>query len=205
MLTGAAVDCERILEGFLGQPVNTITSVGFVLAGLIAYVRRAGPPTATLIAAVGVGSILFHGPMPPWGEFLHDLSIGWMLLWVILSEIRRWRWWWLTFPVVGVLMFTPTIADPLQAVLSGAAITLLLRGRRRQSYIALGLLGAGAIVGTLSRTGWPWCRPDSIWQGHGFWHLAAAAALALWALPPRQLSARGFAGSVSGPGPTRSR
>jgi hypothetical protein len=40
----------------------------------------------------------------------------------------------------------------------------------------------GAVVGTLSRTGWPLCNPDSIWQGHGFWHVASAAALAIWAL-----------------------
>jgi hypothetical protein len=202
MLTGAAVDCERILDGLVGQPVNTITSFGFIVAGLIAYGRRARPPTAPLIAAVGVGSIVFHGPMPPWGEFVHDLTIGWMLAWVILTEMKWVRWWWLTFPAVSLLMLVPTVANPVQAMLSGAAIILILR--RREHYVALGLLAVGAIVGTLSRTGWPWCRPDSIWQGHGFWHLASAAALVLWALPPRQPSARGFAGSVSEPGPRRS-
>ena len=201
MLTGAEVDCERVLDGFLGQPVNTITSLGFVVAGLIAYGRGARPPTATLIAAVGVGSVVFHGPMPPWAEFVHDLTIGWMLVWVILIEMKWLRWWLPTFLAVGLVMLVPAIADPSQAVLSGAAIILILR--RRQGYLAIGLLATGALVGTLSRTGWPWCRPDSVWQGHGLWHLASAAALALWALPPRQLSARGSAGSVSGPGPTR--
>ncbi|HJU52747.1 MAG TPA: hypothetical protein VJ815_10480 [Acidimicrobiia bacterium] len=203
MLTGAAVDCERILEGFLGQPVNTITSVGFVLAGLVAFARGAGPPTATLIAAVGVGSIAFHGPMPPWGEFLHDLTIGWMLVWVILSERRQWRLWSLV--VVGLLMFTPTIADPVQALLAVVAVVVVWRSRHPHRLWILALLTIGGAVGRLSRTGWPWCNPDSIWQGHGLWHLAAAAALALWAVPPRQPSTRGFAGSVSGPGPTRSR
>ncbi|HKZ20524.1 MAG TPA: hypothetical protein VJQ57_10470 [Acidimicrobiia bacterium] len=201
MLTGAEVDCERVLSGFLGQPVNTITSLGFVVAGLIAYRRGARPPTATLIAAVGVGSVVFHGPMPSWAEFVHDLTIGWMLVWVILTEMKWLRWWMLTFLAVGLLMLVPAIADPSQAVLSGGAVVLILR--RPEGYLAVGLLAIGAIVGTLSRTGWPWCRPDSVWQGHGFWHLASAAALALWALSPRQPSARGSAGSVSGPGPTR--
>jgi hypothetical protein len=44
------------------------------------------------------------------------------------------------------------------------------------------LLGFAAIVGRLSATGGPLCRPESLLQGHGFWHLAAAIAVTWWAL-----------------------
>lgn len=204
MLSGAAVDCERILESWWGQPVNTCTAFAFVLAGLWVFFRDGSVSTSALITGVGAGSIAFHGPMPIWGEFLHDLTIGWVLIWVILTETKRTRFWPVAFSGVGLMMLAPVVADPAQGVLSIGAIVFVLIGRHPQRFSIVGLLALGAAIGTLSRTGWPWCDPDSIWQGHGFWHLAAAAALALWALPPRQLSARGFAGSVSGPGPARS-
>lgn len=199
MLTGAAVDCERILDSFWGQPVNTATSIAFVFAGLAAYLRGASRATATLIGAVGLGSIAFHGPMPPWGEFVHDLSIGWVLAWVILTESMRLRVWPFAFAGVGLLMLTPIVADPIQAVLAIGAIFLVLKSQRPQRFWMLGLLATGAVIGTLSRTGWPWCQPESIWQGHGFWHFSAAAALYLWAQVRRPL-VQGFSESGGGPG-----
>lgn len=180
MLTGAAVDCERILESWWGQPVNTATAFGFLLAAVVVYLRGASLPTSALIAGVGVGSIAFHGPMPTWGEFAHDLSIVWMLMWVILSEIGRRRLWPATFLVGSLLALTPVLADPSQAMLAAGTVGLILRSRRQTTLGAVALLGLGAVVGTLSRTGWPWCVPDSLWQGHGFWHLAAAASLLIW-------------------------
>lgn len=38
---------------------------------------------------------------------------------------------------------------------------------------------AGLVVHRLSRTGGPWCRPGSVWQGHALWHVLAAAALVM--------------------------
>ena len=80
MLTGASVDCERVLESWWGQPVNTSTALAFVLAGILVHLRTASIPASILIGGVGVGSVAFHGPMPPWGELLHDLTIGWFLI-----------------------------------------------------------------------------------------------------------------------------
>lgn len=181
MPAGAAADCERILEGWWGQPVNTVTAFAFVAAGIVVFIRHRSGPASLLIAGVGAGSIAFHGPMPPWGEFVHDLTIGCLLVWILLAETGRRRWWPYAFGLIGLLMVTPTVADPAQALLAALAIISVLRFRRPRWVPMLSLLSLGAIVGTLSRTGGPWCDPSSIWQGHGFWHLASAAALTLWA------------------------
>lgn len=71
-------DCEALRDGWLAQPANTVSSLAYVVAG--AYVlRRGGPWTPALalaLASVGVGSVLYHGPMPPGAELVHDGAIA---------------------------------------------------------------------------------------------------------------------------------
>lgn len=49
-------------------------------------------------------------------------------------------------------------------------------------WAAVAALAVGVVVFVLSRTGGPWCVPDSLLQGHAVWHLLTALALALWAV-----------------------
>ena len=95
----AAADCERILDSWWGQPVNTFTATAFVAAGALVWWRRRDLTDRPVIGAIGAGSIAFHGPMPPWGEFLHDASIVLTLVWVLLVETRTERFWPLGFAV----------------------------------------------------------------------------------------------------------
>lgn len=187
MPPGAAVDCERILDSWWGQPVNTATCLGFLVGAGIVWWMGADRVAALLIAGVGAGSIAFHGPMPLWGEAVHDVTIIWSLVWVILVELGRQRLWVVAFLLTGLVALTPAIADPGQATLAIAALALQVTARdyRVLRTICVGLLSLGASIGTLSRTGWPLCDPYSLWQGHGFWHLASAAALTLWAVRAR--------------------
>ena len=180
----AAADCERILDSWWGQPVNTSTSFAFIVAGVLVWWRRRELIPSGLIAGVGFGSIAFHGPMPSWGEFLHDLSIVLTLVWVVLVETRRLHWWLFGIALATALAVTPAVADPAQAVLAFATVTVIaiVPERRPKRLAALAILGGGALIGTLARTGGPLCEPYSIWQGHGLWHVAAATSLALWAL-----------------------
>jgi hypothetical protein len=192
MVSGPAADCERILGGFFGQPVNTLTCAGFLVGALLIWQRRRDPVMTSMVAAVGLGSIAFHGPMPPGGEYLHDLSIVGVLTWIGLVELGKQEWWPLALPVAGLAAVAPVVADPSQGLLAGGVILLQLRAaqRRRLRLLTVGLLAAGGLVGTLSRTGGPLCNPDAWWQGHGFWHLAAAGSLTLWALKVQDPSAR---------------
>ena len=75
MLALGASDCEALRDGLLGQPVNSLSSLAYVAAG--AYVLRRGGPAAPAwaLGAVGAGSVLYHGPMPPGAEALHDGAI----------------------------------------------------------------------------------------------------------------------------------
>jgi hypothetical protein len=125
--------------------------------------------------------------MPSWGEFVHDVSIGVTLVWVLLVERKLIQLWPLGFALAAAASIIPTVADPAQAVLAVGvlAAVALPKGHRARRVQSVALLALGGIVGTLSRTGGPLCNPDSLWQGHGFWHLAAATSLAIWGLAIR--------------------
>ena len=59
-------DCEQFGTGFLGQPVNTFSSLAFVVAGVAIIARK--PRHAVyggLVALNGAGSVALHGPYPP--------------------------------------------------------------------------------------------------------------------------------------------
>jgi hypothetical protein len=89
LLALGASDCEALRDGWLGQPVNTLSSLAYLVAG--AYVlRRGGPRMPALgLTAVGVGSVLYHGPMIPGAGLAHDGSIVALAATVPLALRRR--------------------------------------------------------------------------------------------------------------------
>ena len=104
-------DCERIGAGWLAQPANAVSSLAYVaVAGWL--LRDARRPendrivlvsSAAALAAVGAGSLAYHGLQPDWAPLLHDgsiLGLGAVLFGVTarslilrksLGELRRWR------------------------------------------------------------------------------------------------------------------
>jgi hypothetical protein len=62
----AAVDgyCERTGPGLWAEPVNAVTNAAFLVAAAVMWHRCAGLPAgralAALLAAIGIGSLLFH-------------------------------------------------------------------------------------------------------------------------------------------------
>ena len=151
-----ASDCERVADGLLAQPVNAITSLGFVLAGGVIIARALRAPQRRVeplvfgasVVAMGLGSALYHGPQPSHAEAVHDLSILAVLSQVSFFEVRY-----------------------------------RLRGRPanpKAFRVALASLGIGAAAFTLGRTSSPLCDPDSPMQLHGVWHLLVALSLAAY-------------------------
>lgn len=144
----AFADCERVRDGWLGQPANAASSLAFVAAAVpiarSARTRRRPVWLAVAVAAAveGLGSVGYHGPGGRLSKVVHDAGI------VALAAT-------LTAAVVADAAPRPVV--PARAALLGAA---------------------AVVVHTLSRTGGPWCRCDSRLQGHAVFHLLAAAALA---------------------------
>lgn len=182
---GAAADCELIGPGILGQPVNTITTLALVVAGGTLLTRPRLRWVGIGLIATGVGSFLFHGPMPAASEWAHDVSLAWLIL-LVAGLGRSWESWTripgLTALAILFAVF-PGVADPVAVVITAVALILILKDDRSVGTIApLALLGVAAILGRLGATGGPLCDPDSLFQWHGVWHLAAAGAVTWWAL-----------------------
>jgi hypothetical protein len=205
------VGCEQFRDAIWGQPTSTVTSLAFVVAGVvvIATRHRRAPlgggryrvrarlrlVFGALVAAVGVGSVVQHGPHPDWQAYAHDLTLAGVLAFLAVDAAadltgRRWRArWWLvpTATVAPMVAIGPAASTAAQAALGALAIGLNLwrawvrPDLRRALLVTLAVLAAGALAGNLGDRS-SLCRPDSLLQGHAVWHLMAA--LALWWVAP---------------------
>ena len=216
-------DCEHIGQGLLGQPVNTLSSLAYVAVGVLLLRRALTAPEserpvlavyAVIVAAVGFGSFVFHGPMPSWGRFAHDLSIAAVLAFVIGYDIAFAR---LAAPRAGlaggaavagasavVLLASPDASNALVSALVAAAVLAEVVAARSAAGRAVArdllrapwgwvigavALGIGAVLNALGRTDAPLCEPDSLAQMHGVWHVLTAALLWVYGtavLEPRE-------------------
>jgi hypothetical protein len=183
---GAAADCEIIGPGFLGQPINSLTTFAFVVAGAVLIaVRRDRRWVGIGLVATGVGSFVFHGPMPPGSEWAHDVTLAWLIA-IVGGVGSRWeRFSRLPALVVLAIAFAlvPAIADPVTLVMTALALlTVLGQDRSRRVLAPLIVLAVIAGFGRLGATGAPLCDPESILQPHGAWHIGSALTVAWWAV-----------------------
>jgi hypothetical protein len=206
LLVGVAgSDCEMLRDGSIAQPVNTLSSLAYVVVAvwiLLRIARSDVPRRAFGIAlgaatiSVGLGSVAFHGPGGDGGRFVHDFSIAALLLVVIGSDLVLLRSSWLpaALGAVGaavVLAVVPDSSNAVTAVLAvvaaGAEVAVHRVGKiqvSRPDRVAYGTAAAAlalaAAAQLLGRTDAPLCTPDSLWQGHALWHVLTAVALGAW-------------------------
>lgn len=176
-----------------------LTSLAFVVVGcaIVAADRPAREQRllfGTLVSAVGIGSVIQHGPAPGWADLPHDLPIVAVLAYVAsdaavhLTGRRLSAAWWVvpTLALVPIIVVVPRPADAVQALLAGIAVGLsLVRALRHPAtrspiVAAAAVLVLGAVVGTLTRPGWPLDAGTDL--GHSVWHVLAAVAL--WLVAP---------------------
>ena len=156
-------DCERLRPGLVAQPVNTATSLGYVVAAAVAHRSAArsssqGAPGmavgySLLLGVVGAGSVAFHGPQPPGARLMHDAPIPLLVLAAVAAPVARAR--------------------------RGAHA--LPGWSRRRGAVLVGLSAAAAAAYMGGRTDACTCDPDGVVQLHGAWHVLSAAAFATWA------------------------
>lgn len=190
----AAADCERCRPGLVAQPVNTVSSLAFVVAG-VPLVRGRRPVTRAVgwaAVAAGLGSVAYHGPGTTLGRYAHDASLLALLGLMALDDAERASGRTppvvalAAVPVLAAVGAHPELTDVAQPVAGALAVVAGLarsvRTRAADGVAPLGglaLLGAGALLHALGRTGAPLCDPDSPAQPHAVWHVAAAAAVLL--------------------------
>lgn len=155
-------DCERLVSATLAQPALAITSVVYVAVGVAvlcwaARVRGVLAAAAGIVLiAVGVGSVVYHGPQPQWAGLVHDWPIVALaaVYTVGLARTARRRRVWLAAGAILVIALIAYAAgrsgSPLCRpdswwqyhgvwhVLSAAAAgcAALAMGRRREDAVA---------------------------------------------------------------------
>ena len=144
-------DCERIVGAVLAQPVLAVTSLAYIAAGMAVLFWAAR--VTGLLAGVAGATLIAVGV----GSFAyHGLQPSW----------------------AGLAHDWPIVA-------AGAVyVAGLARSARRQRWstwmTAAGIFTLGLAAYAAGRSGSPLCRPDSLWQYHGAWHVLSAIA-AGWA------------------------
>ena len=211
-------DCERIGQGLLAQPANTLSSLAYVVAGVLLLrrsltgrsgVRMMPMVYAVAVIGVGIGSAAFHGPMPAWGRFAHDLSIAAVLAFVIGYDVALARgasanaslamFVGITGACAVVLAVAPDAGNALDAVLIAGAVVAEIGASRsaagratadgRLWIVIVGVVTIGALLNAAGRTDAPLCEPGSPVQLHAVWHVLTAFVLWLYgtaALGPRE-------------------
>ncbi|MGI9594991.1 MAG: ceramidase domain-containing protein [Acidimicrobiales bacterium] len=193
-------DCEEFHDGLVAQPVNTVTSLAYVLPAVWFIWKRPRRRAsmrlvvgfAVAVAFIGIGSVAFHGPQGWGARWLHDVPIV-----VAIAAIPAWNLarlgrigykgafagWSVVSMIAGlVAAVSPDATLVLGVVLGVAAVVTEVMVRRSWRAWAPALIVGvvGTVLNLLGRTDAPLCEPDSVLQLHGVWHLLTAVAIFLW-------------------------
>ncbi len=184
--------CERLDATFWAEPVNAVTNAAFLVAAIIMAMRLRGTGLAMgwaltlLLAAIGIGSFLFHTFAQPWAAAADVLPIvGFVLLYIFaasrdflgLSAPRS------ALVVLGFLCAVPLLVPLLSHVpLLGVSaaylpvplmILLYAMALRDTPVLSRGLLiGAGLLLVSLTfrSLDMALCEPVPLGT-HFLWHL----------------------------------
>jgi hypothetical protein len=189
--------CERTDPSYWSEPVNAVTNAAFLLAAYIMWHRCRGVGMAqamcAVLAAIGVGSYLFHTHAQVWAGLADVVPIAIFILLYLFAVNRdafglgTWKALGLTalfFPYAGMMIPTFSLIPGLGASAGYAPVPLLIllyAGFLRDKLpgFAQGL-ALGAVILAISLTfrtlDGPVC---SAWPlgTHFMWHLLNALML----------------------------
>jgi hypothetical protein len=191
--------CERLGPGYWAEPLNAVTNLAFLLAALVMWRRLGGQrlPLAramvAVLAAIGVGSWLFHTHATAWAGLADVLPIAaFILLYLYAANRHFWglgRWaalgaTALFFPYAGAMAALFSQVPGLGASAGYAPVPLLILAyaamlSRRAPSTARGLaVGAGILTVSLTfRTlDQPLCAAWPLGT-HFLWHILNATML----------------------------
>lgn len=164
--------CERTDFGFWSEPVNAATNAAFLIAAFAVWAmlggrRDAGARLLVLIlAAIGIGSFLFHTFATRWAAMMDVLPILLFILAYVYLATTRFFALPVWAGVVAVIAFFPysaavsagvsALVGPLNGSVSYVPVPILILGYaaalwRRDPVTARGLaIGAGILVLSLT-------------------------------------------------------
>ncbi|MEM9577450.1 MAG: ceramidase domain-containing protein [Pseudomonadota bacterium] len=194
-----AVDnyCERMGPEYWAEPINAVTNAAFLIAALVMWRRTkgimVGRVLCLILAAIGLGSFLFHTHAQPWAGLADVVPIALFIL-VYLFAVNRAAFGFgvlpalgltaLFFPYAGMMVPTFSLVPGLGGSAAYAPVALLIFLyaaflRSKLPEFARGLaFGAAILVVSLTfRTlDLPLC--DTLPLGtHFMWHLLNALML----------------------------
>jgi predicted membrane channel-forming protein YqfA (hemolysin III family) len=139
-------DCEHVSGATLAQPVLAITSLAYVAAG-VAVLSWALRGRGALALAAGVVLVAVGV-----GSFVyHGPQPSWA------GPAHDW-------PIIAL------------GAVCVAGLVRSVRNQWRLWVAAAGIFALALLSYVAGRSGSPWCRPDSLWQFHGVWHVLTAVA-----------------------------
>lgn len=148
LLALGASDCEALHAGLLGQPVNALSSLAYVVAAAHVLRRRGPVGPAVALVAVGAGSVLYHGPMPAGAEAAHDGTIV-----ALLAGASAVAWHRRAFPRPPAIAVAALVAGVAVNLVSRTGAPLCRPGSLVQGHAAWHVLTAVAAASWLSA--WP--------------------------------------------------
>ncbi len=185
--------CERIGAEYWAEPLNAVTNLAFLIAAFVMWrrLRGANLPLAramvVVLAAIGVGSFLFHTHAQGWAALMDVIPIGvFILLYLFAANLHYWRLpLWQAVGATALFVPYAAVTVPLFAMIPGlgssagyAPVPLLILIyaallRRRLPQVARGMaIGAAILVVSLAaRTAdGPLCAAVPTGT-HFIWHL----------------------------------
>jgi hypothetical protein len=185
--------CERTDPSYWSEPINAVTNAAFLVAAFVMWRRTRGlqMPLATtlvvILAAIGVGSYLFHTHGQVWAALADTAPILlFILVYIFAANLHFWAWplWAALLGTAAFIPYAALLTPLFQAlpffevssfywpvpVLIFAYAVLL---RRRAPETARGLaLGAGILVASLTFRSLDETLCDAIPFGtHFMWHI----------------------------------
>lgn len=197
--------CEAARDGWVLQPANSFSNLGFVVAGLvIAWHARQTPlnglatPYACVVVLLGPASAAMHATQSELGGELDLLSMYLVASFAAAYALMRWYrrdrvfFWQLFLLFVAACELVGLLGDDVPvveqsgnvafaALLLTAVVTevrLWRRGPDRTNlWWGAGALGAILVAFAIwNVTKTHWCDPHSLLQGHAAWHLLDAVS-----------------------------
>ncbi|NNF73424.1 MAG: hypothetical protein HKN02_14670 [Rhodobacteraceae bacterium] len=183
--------CERVDPSYWSEPVNAVTNATFLIAAFVMWRRSGGQGLAgvlcVILAAIGIGSYLFHTHAQAWAALMDVVPIAVFIL-VYIFAANRGFWGLGLWPALGATaLFIPyaAVTGPIFAALPFFEISSFywpvpllialyaMALRNRVPDVARGLaIGAGILVVSLAFRSTDELVCDAVPVGtHFMWHI----------------------------------